>query len=225
MFKKIFGSKGGGAVAPPSSTPASANRTINTIQGLKDSEETLEKRKELLEKRIEAELEKAREYTKQKKRPQALQCLKKKKLLQTEVDNLDNMIMRVAEQRMLVEGQRTTVEVVSALGNAAQSTKANLKVLENVDEVMDDIDEQNAQFSQIQDRMGESANVDNDEFEQLYADMEAEQLDAELLAPAPVPTTKVPHAPMPSVPTGLAAPKKKNQGELELEALEAEMAA
>eukprot|EP00798_Chlamydomonas_sp_ICE-L_P003760 gene3760-13820_t len=122
MFKKIFGSKEGSAVAPPSSTPASASRTINTIQALRDNEEQLEKRKELLEKKIEGELDRAREYTKQKKKTQALQCLKKKKFLETELGNLDNMLMRVIEQRAMLEGQRSTVEVVSAMRNAAQAS-------------------------------------------------------------------------------------------------------
>lgn len=50
--------------------------------------------------------------------------------------------------------------------------------------------------------------------------MEAEELDAELMKPAPVPTHKVPQQRVPAAP---AAPAK-TQEELELEALEAEMA-
>lgn len=54
----------------------------------------------------------------------------------------------------------------------------------------------------------------------LAQEMEAEELDAELMKPAPVPTHKVPQEKLPSVP---AAPAKTKE-ELELEALEAEMA-
>eukprot|EP00798_Chlamydomonas_sp_ICE-L_P017674 gene17674-24024_t len=83
---KTSGSKEGQASAPPpSQNKASADWTVNTIPGLSDKEEQLDLRKALLEKKIEAELEKAREYTKQKKKPQALQCLKKKKLLENEM--------------------------------------------------------------------------------------------------------------------------------------------
>lgn len=65
------------------------------------------------------------------------QCLKKKKLLENEVENLDNMIMRVVEQRTMIEGQRTTVEVVSSMHSAAMTAKENLKAMkiENVDQV------------------------------------------------------------------------------------------
>jgi hypothetical protein len=53
-----------------------------------------------------------------------------------------------------------------------------------------------------------------------------EELDNQLLQPAPVPSTKVPSAgqALPSVPTGAAKSKQKTQEELELEALQAEMA-
>lgn len=137
-MKKLFGGKPGEPAKPAAnSANASASKTINTIQGLTDQEEALEKRKTLLEKRIEAELEKAREFTKQKKKPQALQCLKKKKLLEQEMSNLDNMIMRVIEQRTMLEGQRTTVEVVSTMHQAAMTAKENMKAMkiENVDKV------------------------------------------------------------------------------------------
>lgn len=120
MFKKLFGgnAKEAAVAAPASHTggaTSAANRTISSIQNLTDHEEQLEKRKALLEKRVEAELEKAKEFTRLKKKPQALQCLKKKKMLENEILNLDNMIMRVVEQRMMLEGQRNTVEVVSAM--------------------------------------------------------------------------------------------------------------
>jgi hypothetical protein len=55
-----------------------------------------------------------------------------------------------------------------------------------------------------------------------------EELDSQLLAPAPVPSTKVPAAgqALPNVPTTAAAAKakQKTQEEMELEALQAEMA-
>ena len=92
MFKKLFGSKGSPAAPVSASSTNSANKTINTIQALSDNEEQLEKRKVLLEKRIAAELEKARDYTKQQKKPMALQCLKKKKLLENELINLVRLV-------------------------------------------------------------------------------------------------------------------------------------
>ena len=109
MFKKLFG--GAKDPAPPVQAPTvrAANQTINSIQALADQEETLEKRKALLEKKMDAELEKARELNKAGKKPQALMCLKRKKLMEADMTNIDNLILKVSEQRIMLEGQRTTV--------------------------------------------------------------------------------------------------------------------
>lgn len=232
MFKKLFGGAKDSPAAPVQApSAASANRTINTIQSLNDNEEQLEKRKALLEKRIAAELEKAREYSKQQKKPQALQCLKKKKLLENELGNLDNMIMRVIEQRTMLEGQRTTVEVMSAMHGAAMTAKENMKAMkiENVDKVLDEINETTDQMRQINEAFsaptGLAADLDEDELLNELEEMEATQLDAELLEPAAVPQTR-PQQALPTVPTGhkVKPTPAKTQEELELEALQAEMA-
>ncbi|GAX83770.1 hypothetical protein CEUSTIGMA_g11195.t1 [Chlamydomonas eustigma] len=230
MFKKLFGSKE--AAAPiQQPTVSAANKTINCIQNLDDQEQTLEKRKNLLEKKIDAELQRARELNKQGKKNQALLCLKKKKLMENELTNLDNMILRIVEQRQMLEGQRTTVEVMSAMHGAAQVGKANLKSMniDNVDKVLDDIREANEQMEQIQQVLGAptgmSADLDEDELLNELEEMEATDLDAELLEPAPVPTNRVPAAKLPAVPTQKAKTEAaKSPEELELEALQAEMA-
>jgi hypothetical protein len=231
MFKKLFGQK-----APPSAVPQSsataANKTISAIQNLTEHEESLEKRKSLLEKRVDAEQEKAKEFLKQKKKAQALQCLKKKKLLENEIANLDNMIMRVNEQRMMLEGQRTTTEVVSTMHSAAMAAKENMRVMkvENVDKVVDEINETTDQMRQLNEvfanPLGLGADLDDDELMGELEELEASELDKELLEPAPVPVAKVPAASqkMPSVPQKQKQPAAKTQEELELEALQAEMA-
>lgn len=230
MFKKLFGNKPAEPLPPQSA--ASANKTISAIQNLTEHEEQLDKRKSLLEKRIEAELEKAKEFTRQKKKTQALQCLKKKKLLENEVANLDNMIMRVNEQRMMLEGQRTTVEVVSTMHAAAMTAKDNMKAMkiENVDKVVDEINETTDQMRQLNEvfaaPLGLGNDLDEDELMGELEELEASELDKELLQPAPVPTTKVPQASekMPSVPQRQKPAAAKTAEELELEALQAEMA-
>ncbi|GLC47312.1 hypothetical protein PLESTB_001218000 [Pleodorina starrii] len=234
MFKKLFGQK-----APPSavsqSSATAANKTISAIQNLTEHEESLDKRKALLEKRVDAEQEKAREFLKQKKKAQALQCLKKKKLLENEIANLDNMIMRVNEQRMMLEGQRTTTEVVSTMHTAAKAAKENMRAMnvENVDKVVDEINETTDQMRQLNEvfanPLGLGTDLDEDELMGELEELEASELDKELLEPAPVPVGKVPAAAaaagqkMPSVPQKQKT-AAKTQEELELEALQAEMA-
>mmetsp|Transcript_11226 Transcript_11226/g.20328 ORF Transcript_11226/g.20328 Transcript_11226/m.20328 type:complete len:234 (-) Transcript_11226:457-1158(-) len=232
MFKKLFGSTKAVAESIPPPSNASVNRTINTIQSLIDNEENLEKRKALLEKRVDGEVEKSKEFLRQKKKAQALQCLKKKKLLEAEITNLNNMIMRVAEQRMMLEGQRTTVEVVSNMHAAALTAKDNMKVMkiESVDRVIDEINETNDQMRQLNEvfanPLGAGNDLDEDELLGELEELEAEEIDRELLEPAVVPISKTPA--LPSVPAKMpakttAAPAKTDE-ELELEKLQAEMA-
>ncbi|GFR50911.1 hypothetical protein Agub_g13228 [Astrephomene gubernaculifera] len=235
MFKKLFGQKPAASTVPQSSANA-ATKTISAIQNLTEHEESLEKRKALLEKRVEAELEKAKEFTRLKKKPQALQCLKKKKLLENEISNLDNMIMRVNEQRMMLEGQRTTTEVVASMHTAALAAKDNMKAMkiENVDKVLDEINETTDQMRQLNEvfanPLGLGTDLDDDELMGELEEIEASELDKELLQPAPVPATKAPAAAaaspdkLPSVPQKQKQQPAKTQEELELEALQAEMA-
>jgi len=112
MFKKLFGGSKDQPAAPiQPPTARAANQTINSIQQLVDQEEQLERKKGLIEKKMDAELQKAKELNKAGKKQQALLCLKRKKLMENEMTNLDNMIMRVMEQRQALENQNTTVSV------------------------------------------------------------------------------------------------------------------
>ena len=64
-------------------------------------------------------------------------ALKKKKMYETQLEQVENNILRVNEQQMMLENQRTTVETVSALRNAAQASKATMSEMKinDVDQV------------------------------------------------------------------------------------------
>ena len=64
----------------------------------------LEKREALLHKKMAAELGKAREFNRLGKKRSALQCLKKKKLYEQQVDNLQNHQLKLEEQVITLEG-------------------------------------------------------------------------------------------------------------------------
>jgi len=67
----------------------------------------------------------------------ALTALKKKKMYETQLEQVENNILRVNEQQMMLENQRTTVETVSALRNAAHASKATMSEMKinDVDQV------------------------------------------------------------------------------------------
>ena len=114
-------------------------------------------------------------------------ALKKKKMYETQLEQVENNILRVNEQQMMLENQRTTVETVSALRNAAQASKQTMSEMKinDVDSVLDEINEQTDQMQQIQDAMaqpiGAAADLDEDELLGELEELESAQLDEELL--------------------------------------------
>lgn len=230
MFKKIFGGSEK-AARPVQVTQKSTATTVDAIQKLGETEELLLKKRDLLEKRIAQELERAKEFTKQKNKRAALASLKKKKLYETQLEQIENNILRVGEQQTMLENQRATVMTMGALQEAAQASKATMQEMkiENVDKVLDDINDQADQMRQITDAMsqplGAAADIDESDLMEELEEMEAQEMDLSLLEPAPVPTTKVPQTALPSVPARQEpAQPAKTAEELELEQLQAELA-
>ena len=55
-------------------------------------------------------------------------ALKKKKLYESQLEQVENNILRVNEQQMGLENLRTTVETVDALRHGAAASKATMQV-------------------------------------------------------------------------------------------------
>jgi charged multivesicular body protein 4 len=208
----------------------------------------LEKREALLHKKMAAELHKAKEFNRLKNKRAALQCLKKKKLYEQQVENLQNHQLKLEEQVITLEGSKTTAETFSALRSGAGAMKQLHREtnIDEVDRVMDDINEQSEKMRQVQEALGQpvgySADLDEDELDAELAELEAEDLELELgleeelsAAAKPVAVAArpaavgIPASAMPSAPsTAARAPvlpsvPGKSEEDAELEALQAEM--
>eukprot|EP00898_Chlorokybus_atmophyticus_P003121 jgi/Chlat1/380/Chrsp10S01494 len=234
MFGRLFGKPKG--EAPASNTSAT---TIDTLSKLNETLEMLEKREKVLQKKAALEVEKAKEYSRQKNKRAALQCLKRKKMYEAQADQLANNQLRIHDQMIMLEGAKATTETVGALRSGALAMKRMQKEtnIDDVDKTMEEIAEQTENMRQIQDALGQpigaAADLDEDELEAELQELEAEGLDEDLLGPATAaPAQPVQH--LPSVPAGRvpaqpararpqAAPVKSKEEE-ELEALQAEMA-
>lgn len=200
------------------------------------------KRRDLLDKKIAQELQRAKDASAAKNKRGALAALKKKKLLEGQRDALENNIARITEQQGMLEDQRIQITHLAAMRNATQASKQTMQEMDigSVDKVLDEMNEQADQMAQIQDAMaqpiGGAAQIDEDDLLAELEDIESQELDNQLLEPAPVPSSQVPsrvpaqpqaHSSqaLPSVPARKAPAKpQKTAEELELEQLEAEMA-
>lgn len=86
FFKKVFGEPDNRKkTTSKNGKTEAAQKTIGAIQNLTIKEEQLEKKRENLEKKVAAEILKAKEFQKDKKTSQALMCIKRKKLYEEQV--------------------------------------------------------------------------------------------------------------------------------------------
>eukprot|EP00250_Pteridium_aquilinum_P027159 c3432_g1_i1 orf=507-1157(-) len=215
MFSRLFGK------------PKQEPTTLATLEKLSETLEMLEKKEMVLQKKISMEVEKAKAYTKAKNKRAAIQCLKRKKLYEVQVEQLGNFQLRIHDQMILLEGAKATTETVDALRTGASAMKAMHKStnIDDVDKTMDEINEQTENMKQIQEALsapiGAAADFDEDELEAELEELEGAELEEQLLQPA----TSAPVSQLPSVPARpYKVPAQPNAEEDELAALQAEMA-
>ncbi|KAJ9692160.1 hypothetical protein PVL29_011300 [Vitis rotundifolia] len=222
MFSRVFG-KG---------KEQSQTNAVATLDKLNETLEMLEKKERVLIKKASAEVEKAKEYTKAKNKRAAIQCLKRKRLYEQQIEQLGNFQLRIHDQMILLEGAKATTETVDALrtGAAAMKTMHKTTNIDDLDKTMDEINEQTENMKQIQEALsapiGAAADFDEDELEAELEELEGAELEEQLLQPAttapaaPAAPVSIPAARQPARP----APQKSTAEDDELAALQAEMA-
>ncbi|XAR67660.1 hypothetical protein NMG60_11002506 [Bertholletia excelsa] len=225
MFTRVFGKKA-----------AEEINAVSSLDKLNESLEMLEKKEKVLLKKASAEVEKAKDFTRSKNKRAAIQCLKRKRLYEQQIEQLGNFQLRIHDQMILLEGAKATTETVDALRSGAAAMKAMHKAtnIDEVDKTMDEIEEQTQHMKQIQEALSApvgASDFDEDELEAELEELEGAELEEQLLKPA-TPATATASAPAASasipVPAGRPpvnqTPQKKRTDEDELAELQAEMA-
>ncbi|KAK4412574.1 Vacuolar protein sorting-associated protein [Sesamum alatum] len=213
MFTRIFGK------------PKQETSALATLDKLNETLEMLEKKEKVLLKKAAAEVEKAKEFTRAKNKRAAIQCLKRKRLYEQQIEQLGNFQLRIHDQMIMLEGAKATTETVDALRSGAAAMKAMQKAtnIDDVDKTMDEINEQTENMKQIQEALstpiGAAADFDEDELEAELEELEGAELEEQLLQPA----TTAPAAPV-RVPAGRQPVKKIADEDDELAELQREMA-
>ncbi len=95
---------------------------------------TLEKRKQLLEKKIQLQEQDARTRAAAKDKRGAMMALKRKKMLQGELDTLTNSALTLEQQIMTLESAQSQQVAISALASGVQAQKQLNKQM-NIDKV------------------------------------------------------------------------------------------
>ncbi|CAD5173208.1 unnamed protein product [Musa acuminata subsp. malaccensis] len=209
--------------------PREQPHTFSTIDKLNKTLAMLEKKEQVLLKKAAAEVEKAKEFTRAKNKRAAIQCLKRKRLYEQQVEQLGNFQLRLHDQIIMLEGAKSTTETVDALRTGAAAMKAIQKAtnIDDVDKTMDEINEQTESMKQIQEALsapiGGAADFDEDELEAELEELEGLKLEEQVLqtaTTAPAPPVQVPAVRIPTQPV----PHKNTSDADEFAALQAEMA-
>lgn len=220
MFSRLFG------------RPKEESNPISTLDKLNETLEMLEKKEKVLQKKIQSEVEKAKDFTRAKNKKAAIQCLKRKRLYEVQIEQLGNYQLRIHDQMIMLEGAKATTETVAALRTGASAMKAMQKAtnIDDVDKTMDEINEQTENMKQIQEALatpiGAAADFDEDELEAELEELEGAELEEQLLQPAvTAPAAQyIPAGQQPTRPTPQQARPHNAAEEDELAALQAEMA-
>jgi charged multivesicular body protein 4 len=221
MFTRMFGK------------PKQDTSALTSLDKLNETLELLEKKEKVLQKKATAEVEKAKEHTRNKNKKAAIQCLKRKRLYEQQIEQLGNFQLRIHDQMIMLEGAKATTETVDALRSGAAAMKAMQKAtnIDDVDKTMDEINEQTENMKQIQEALsapiGIAADFDDDELEAELEELEGAELEEQLLQPAttaPAAPVQVPAGRQPARPVPQKQKQHTEEEEDELAALQAEMA-
>ncbi|CCK68273.1 ESCRT-III subunit protein SNF7 KNAG_0A06105 [Huiozyma naganishii CBS 8797] len=176
----------------------------------------LNKKRAHLEKQVGVQTGEARRAVQLKSDARAKVALRKRKLLQAQLDKLDRQVDSLEEQLVAIENANLNLETVRAMKQGAKAMKAihNGIDIDRVDETMDEIREQVELGDEISDAIsrplnsGAAAEVDEDELDEELQQLVAEDSQHELLAEAPKPQPQQ-NIPLPSVPE--TTPQQKQQ--------------
>ncbi|KAJ0666500.1 putative Snf7 family protein [Helianthus annuus] len=169
--------------------PKQEANVVTTLDKLNETLDMLAKKENVLLKKVDAEEQRAKEFTKAKNKRAAIQCLKRKRLYEQQVEQLGNFQLRIHDQMMTLEGAKATTETVDALRTGAQTMKEMHKAMniDDVDKTMDEINEQTENIKQIQEALstpiGAAADFDEDELEAELEELEGAELEEQLLQP------------------------------------------
>ncbi|KAJ2004414.1 ESCRT-III subunit protein snf7 [Coemansia thaxteri] len=194
----------------PKATPKEA------IITLRENLAMLEKREAHLQSKIDNELKAARANATKNKQA-ALAALKRKRLLETQIEKISGSRMTLEAQAMAIEAANVNLETMRAMEKGAEAMKTIHKDLniDKVDQTMEDIREQMDLANEVSDAISQpqlfGAELDEDELNAELDELEQEELDKQLLDKqlfsderAPVTLPRLPQQPQHAAPAAAA---------------------
>jgi len=143
----------------------------------------IEQRQAYLQHQIGQEEIKARKFAKEKNKREAMLCLKKKKICQSQITSLDNSILTLTNQKAMLENHNLTLQIFDSMRVGAQAMKAETKKIgdvSGVEDVIAEVEECIADAQEINDVIGQPIQGfnmvgDEDELEDEFNNLMEEQ--------------------------------------------------
>lgn len=212
---------------------APAPKLSSSIQQLRGAMQVLDKREKHLEKQITQCLKEAKRKSKAKDKRGALHQLKRKKMLEKQVDQIYGKKSNIEMQIMALESAASNKELLAAMKTGKNALRAAVgeRDVDDVADVMDEINDAVSMADELGEAMAQPMGVpmDEDDLMDELKDLEAEMMDDELLdAEIPTQTNTVAAKPqtndaltaLPAAPSSALVGSEKEAAELaELEAL------
>jgi len=162
----------------------------DTIARLRESLETLDKREQFLEKKIQFQLAEAKRYNAAGNKRMAVAALKRKKMLMDQQQKIAGAREKIEIQMNAIESAKMDMEIIDSLqvGTKTMAEMHKGMTAEKVDKVMDDMQDQMAVSQEISDALGQQIGepIDEDELLEELDELEEEDITdqvAELPAP------------------------------------------
>lgn len=199
-----------------------------TIIELRQQVNTLEKKEEHMNKKIEEEQRIAKENSVTNKR-KALDALRKKKALEKELDQIAGKKTVLEQQLSAIEDANLNKEVFKTMqrsGEVLKTIHGSLTV-DKVDSIMTSINEQREIATEISEAISNPLNhgimEDEDELKNELAELEQDVLNERLAGAEPVPTTSLASPSREKAPSRRVMVEEEDE-DAELKALQAELA-
>ena len=180
-----------------------------TILTLRNTVDTLEKRQIHLDKKIEQQLQEAKQKMAKKDKRGALYCLKRKKMYESEIEKINGARLTLEQQMIAIEGTVTNTETVKAMtaGKEAMAKARGNVTVDDVGELMDDITDEVEQANDIAAAISAPANavLDDEELLNELNELEELELESQLLDAPAVPSYQRQTVDLPAVPTDVPA--------------------
>jgi len=173
---------------------APAPRLNDSIQQLREAMTGLDKREKHLEKQREVTILEAKKKAKAKDKRGALFQLKRKKLLEKQIDQIYGKKTNLEMQIMALENVSTNKDVFSAMKLGKDALKASVHEadVDKIGDVMEDINESMALADELSEAIANPIGpaVDEDELNAELEAMESEMMDEDLLKAPEIPVIK-----------------------------------